>query len=57
MSSLPAMGNRVTSMSARVMLRKMVLLLLLPSLLLPNRRVCRARQFPPMEKMISPDKN
>ena len=48
------MGNSVTSTSASVMWRKMVLLLFFPRLLFPSIRVYRARLLPTREKMNSP---
>ena len=51
---LPAMGNMVTSTSARVMWRKRVLLLFLPRLSFPSIRLYSTRQLPITEKMINP---
>ena len=48
------MGKRVTSMSAMVMWRKMVLLLLLASPPFPTIRVYRARLFPTRDSRINP---
>ena len=49
------MGNMVTMTSARVMWRKMVLLLFLPRLSLPSIRLYSTRLLPITEKMIKPD--
>ena len=57
MMKLPAMGKMVTITSARVMWRKMVLLLFLPRLSLPSIRLYSTRRLPIIEKMINPGKS